>query len=647
MYQISVPIMCENVTRAGRDQLLEHLKSLDARRVFLSLSRYSMDVQKRTRLLKQLREHCAFFKSHGLEVGVWSWTFWIDGAHPFASFVPVEPDAQPIADSACPTCEKFVNFACDYYAELARCGVDLIMFDDDFRYAHIGGNKIGCLCDNHMRRIRQIVGEEITREEMVTCIRSGGKNKYRDAWLQANGEAFAAFAKRLRQAVDAVDPKIRMGACACLGSWDMDGISAGTLARILAGKTKPFIRLIGAPYWAARGSFGSMLQDAVELERMESAWTRDGEIELFAEGDVYPRPRISCPASYLEIFDTAIRASGATDGILKYALDYTSSANFETGYVKFHQMNKPLYPQIDDFFGQKRAHGVRIYEYPQKIAEMDLGNTLVPSPHLTNTFLCTSARSLAACSIPTTYEGEGVCGACFGPSAYHLSAEARKNGVILDGEAAVILHHRGIDVGIAKVGDRRKASFEHFLEDGEVVPISGATVYRNELKPNVRVCSEAEAIPGAGNLSHMSDGSASIRFPMSYFYESPQGERYLVLNFVGRFMDKSDPTVVMRHYARSRQYAKAVEWLSKGAYKLPAFCHGNPNLYTMVKSDEKHTTVGLWNCFADPVIRPEILLDREYTSIRFLNCEGRLEGNTVTLTTLPAFGFATFEVAST
>ena len=51
---------------------------------------------------------------------------------------------------------------------------------------------------------------------------------------------------------------------------------------------------------------------------MESAWTKNGEIEIMAEGDVYPRPRTLCPASCLEGFDTAIRASGCTDGVLKY-----------------------------------------------------------------------------------------------------------------------------------------------------------------------------------------------------------------------------------------------------------------------------------------------------------------------------------------
>ena len=62
-----------------------------------------------------------------------------------------------------------------------------------------------------------------------------------------------------------------------------------------------------------------------------------------AEGDVYPRPRINCPASYLEGFDTAIRASGCTDGILKYGLDYTANADYETGYARFHERNTPLY----------------------------------------------------------------------------------------------------------------------------------------------------------------------------------------------------------------------------------------------------------------------------------------------------------------
>ena len=35
-----------------------------------------------------------------------------------------------------------------------------------------------------------------------------------------------------------------------MSSWDIDGTNAYELAKILAGNTKPLVRLIGAPYWA-------------------------------------------------------------------------------------------------------------------------------------------------------------------------------------------------------------------------------------------------------------------------------------------------------------------------------------------------------------------------------------------------------------
>ena len=451
------------------------------------------------------------------------------------------------------------------------------------------------------------------------------------------------YARRMRQKIDTVNPNIRIGACACLGSWDVDGTDANTIAHLLAGNTEPFVRLIGAPYWAANNSWGNHLQDAVELERLESTWTRDSDIEIFAEGDAYPRPRISCPASYLEGFDTAIRASGATDGILKYAIDYTSSAKYEQGYVKFHKMNRPLYSQIDEFFREKDACGVRIYEFPKKIADMEVGEAPVSSYRFQNTIFCTSLRSLSNCSIPTTYEGEGVCGACFGPSARYLTPEMRKRGVIIDGAAAMVLHSMGIDVGIAELGGEVVTSVEHFIGNGETCATHGIKIFDHVFNENIIVCSDAETSSNPA-LSHMKDTVNEIkRVTMSYLYENADGERYLVINFDTRYRSKDDHTEAMRYYERSRQYADSIEWLSRGK-KLPAFCFGNPQLYTMVKEKDGARAVGLWNFFADLIIEPVIKLDREFSSIRFINCNGTLDKDTVTLSTLPAFGFAAFEV---
>ena len=44
---------------------------------------------------------------------------------------------------------------------------------------------------------------------------------------------------------------------------EMTGIPLGTLSKILAGNTKPFLRLIGAPYWARAKSWGNRLADVI------------------------------------------------------------------------------------------------------------------------------------------------------------------------------------------------------------------------------------------------------------------------------------------------------------------------------------------------------------------------------------------------
>ena len=54
--------------------------------------------------------------------------------------------------------------------------------------------------------------------------------------------------------------------------------------------------------------------------------------------------------------------------------------------------------------------------------------------------------------------------------------------------------------------------------------------------------------------------------------------------------------------------------------------------------------VGLWNCFADDIKKPVVTLDKEYKEIKFINCEGELSGNKVTLSYMKPYSFAAFEV---
>lgn len=623
MYKISVPVMNENLKRNGREKTLEELKRFDAARVFLALDTYETDTKKRAQALTELADNCRFFKENGFEVGAWLWTFWLKNNTEFANMRDI--NGIEITEFMCPTDQKFVAFAAEYIKDIARSGVDIIQFDDDFRYGFLSQSAPGCLCDNHIMEINRMTGEKLGLAEIREHILNGGKNKYRDAYLKANGDAFRNFAAAMRRAVDEIDPNIRISLCACMSSWDIDGTDAYELAEILAGDTKPIARLIGAPYWAVNKNWGNCLQDVIELERMESVWTRRGAIELMAEGDAYPRPRSSCPASYLEGFDTAIRASGCTDGILKYGIDYTSNADYETGYEKQHVRNRMIYEKIDAMFGGKSACGVRVYEAMKKISDMVMPTAINTSVNLEHTFFSKAARTLAYNTVPTVYEGDGVCGIVFDENARNLPLQALDKGLILDIAAAEILKERGIDVGIEEIGVPITCSEEeHFLQNHNHIAMQNVTIYDMKLNAKAEVLSEAETPNG--------------KIPVSFRYENSSGNRFLVLNVNTRMEDAN----ILKHYARSRQYAENIPWLS--GKKLPAYAYGNPALYIQCRKEERTMAVGLWNFFADIAMDTVVELDEEYSEINFLNCTGKLDGNKVLLSDIPAYGFVAFEV---
>ena len=641
-YKISVPVINQTVEKNGRENVLRALKELDAERVFLAMDCYELDEDVRRTSLEALKSNCEYFHRNGLEVGAWIWAFMFKEKVKYHPITMLTEEYLPAETFACPADDAFLKYSGEYIADIARCGVDMIMFDDDLRMGFLVGHNAGCLCELHRNMICEAVGEEHSREELVRLILGGGRNKYRDAWLEANKRSLEGFAENARRYVDSVDPTVRLGACACLSSYDVDGTDVSRMAKIMAGSTRPFARLIGAPYWATKKteSWGNSLADVIELERMESAWIKDPEIEIFAEGDTYPRPRFKCPASYLECFDTAVRASGATDGILKYGIDYVSSTDYETGYMRRHSRNRAVYSDIDRLFRGGRPVGVRIYEKMKKVANADLDCYRHPEAAALFFFFSGAARLLDVQGIPTTYEDRGAFGIAFGENVKYLSAEERGGGLVIDGTAAVILHKMGVDVGIEELGEELTVVTEYFVEGGETVNAYGAHSYAHKFREGVRTLSEGCL---SGGFSLMGGTNESRKTKMSYLYENSRGERYLVLNInMGNCTEKSFADI-KNIYPRGRQIAECSEWLSGRA--LPAYCGGDPFTYLLAKECDDGLAVGVWNLFADEMIKPVVELGECYSEIEVAaNTHGVLEGRRVRLSDIPPYGFAFFKV---
>lgn len=623
MRKMAVIITLRVISRRNREELLRQLRELNAEHVFIGIGSPKEDEALKLSEFELLKDACAYFKEQGFKVAVWLWAFLLKKTSPYQHMIGINGIESDV--EICPLDDAFVDFYTNYIKGIAEyANPDMILFDDDFAFGFLNDVGIGCVCPAHLKMISEYAGEEVELEGIEKKLFTGKANKYRDAYIKAMRDTLINHAKKLRSAVNMVNPTIRLGVCSLLSSWNVDGVSSYELAEHLAGDTKPFVRLIGAPYWAVdKLSGNNRLQDVINLQRMEASW-RSGDVEVIHEGDVYPRPRFATPASFLEIYDTALFADGTGDGILKYIVDFNSSEQYEQGYIKRHLKNAPVYEWIAENMREKSSAGMRVYEFMHAIKTSTLPEEYVGDKYIQGKFLSPASKMLSACSVPLTYQNDGCCGVAFGDNVRYLNEEQLKGGLIIDATAAKALEEMGIDCGVIKWEGDFTPFEEYFVAENEYVAVRQTTVEKPLLKENAQI--ESYFVYG------------KEKTPASFYYENNEGYKFLVLNFDAYGCNES----VYRQYTRSRQLANASEKLC--GKKLPAYICGNPDLYIMVKEDENTMSVGLWNIFPDTVFSPEVLLGESYSSIETCSCTAELNGNKVNLSDIEPYGFAFFTV---
>ncbi len=612
-----------------REETLAELRRLGVKRVFLAgMTPYPTTQEEKDATYPLLKENCDFFHKEGFEVACWHWAF---GYVKNLGTTMIKGSDGAETTYHCPFDDKFLELVYDNAYNLAKCGVDMIQYDDDFGFSYFG-NSLHCTCDLHMARIREILGEDISPEELQEKVLRMPNSKYRLAWMQANGESLKKFASTVRSAINEVNPKIRAGVCTNMGSWGLDGATAEEISRTFAGdEAAPFLRLIGASYWPQRVGYhhGTLLSHVIEYERLSRSHVPH-DIEAFGEGDPWPRPRNHCPAANVELFDMGLRIDGTIDGILKYDLDYYAQPDYETGYIDRHVRNKPVYDWIDKAFSDKKIAGVRVYDTMDKYKGMKIPESVTTGRRLVEIFYNPAIRMLCDSGVPTTYTNAGVCGIAFDENVRIVPKVELKRGLIIDMRAAEILAEDGIDVGIIKKGDEYASTLERFVDGNRCVNIHEGAIraYKVELNPNVKVLS----------YLRVNENGKTVEYPVSYTYENANGEKFLVFAFDAYYNNRH----LGQSYARARELRDVI---ASFGTPLPAHSLGNPNVHMMTKKSDNALAVGYFNIFADTAFTPTVTLDGEYSEVvSTINCTAELHGNKVILSDIPPFSFAGFEV---
>ena len=636
-YKYSVPILLPTVTDETREIYLSQMKASKVERVFLTCGGYStMTDEERKNNVELLKHHIPYFEENGIESGIWiSGTIGHGG--PLSHEQPTSNEQTKsytllrtlngayIEDTFCPLDENFTDDIANGFKELATTGAKIIMLDDDFRISQHSGYPC-CCCDKHLQKISEAYGKPVSLEMLKEAFK-GGENALRNAWLKAQGDSLRHFSKKIRQAVDKVNENVCVALACAWSPYGLDGADGVELAKILAGKNAPLLRLHGAPYWKSWWGAGWSLIAATEVAKTLSALSQDGETELMWEGDSFPRPRYATPASHLELFDAILRSSSGANGILKYLVDYTSHPTYETGYVVRHIHNLPLNEKIAQLFADSTLLGVRIPVFKNLFKYMDIPEDFALG--YLNQIPRGDGAVLSQNSIPTIYDGQGLCNAVFGENARHIPLSDLQKGGVLDIRAALILQERGVDVGIQSV------------DSFQVAPISTETdKYGTSIRPFGNPVSAYRRFNGALNANAETQSYDEAHHPIAWRYENANRQKFFVFN-----VDQADiehNCSINVNYIRQKQLIDAVEWIA--GEKLPAKCEKHPHLYIQCgKSDG--LVVGLFNCYDDCVLPAIITLDKEYKTVEFFGCKGSLQGDKVIFNEpIPAYAYCAFKV---
>ena len=610
-------------------KVIEALKEAGVSRVFLCGFSASYDSDEyHLNSAENFGKYAKIFEEAGFEVAAWINGFGHGGSvvkKTDTEYTLIEDRSGKVnSDGYCPLDENYIAQFQEYVQLLVKNGAKMIMMDDDYRMLVRDGGPY-CFCEKHLALMSEYLGREVTKRDfsfIFSIGENGGPSEERDAYMYAQGEGLKRMAQALRDAVDEIDPTVRLGHCAVVTTWDVEGVDCITLAKILAGNTKPFLRLHGAAYWANSDVFGCKnLSAIIQYERLQAYWCSDEDIEIFAEGDVYPRPRYVVPSSYLELLDLAIRASGGFDGNLKYMINYASKFDYDTGYLAHHNKNAENRTWIEEHFDGKETLGLKLFEPMNTIQyseqTYDLEERSIPS----------SLKFSAYNAVPSKFDGEGLT-VIWGDSAWLATEEELKNGAILDGVAADILTRRGFDVGVVEFGSKYQVYSETYLGTiNDYVGIDSSFAY------DMKIADSAEV------LSVLNGGNVG-----SYTYENGNGQKFLVYAFDGRSISENIEPKEFSGITGNYRKQQLFETLEKFGESMPVCKTDAPYLYMIAKADENELSVFLMNAYEDSVLSPEVFVGSEYTRVESCNCTAEIIDGNVVLSDISAYDFAAFTV---
>lgn len=382
---------------------------------------------------------------------------------------------------ACPGYAGWADYVSDIYAVWASIRPNELWLEDDFRHYKNAPFKLGCFCDDHMKQYNEILGTDLSREDFVSKMFTGGENKYRNTYLKVARAEILHVAHMIEQKVHAVSPTTTLG---LMSSWPevhaLEGRDWQKLLDELSGEDTP---AVSRPHLPAYNEV-SPQQYARDFEK----YTVATRTEIGENHKIYPEMESFLYSPYAK-----------SNKFTQFQLDTTSLVHANGVLLNMFSMMgdginetyhyDDLLNHDKEFLDFLNENGIDIEHRGGVIVPMnqDVARTKIDSEGTLEGLMASQTQWLELLSVmgiatkPLNYIGQEIknkCVAITGNFLNTLSDEQinqllTRNFVLLDGDTIVVLNNRHLlklinatEIEVLKNRSGQQ-SFEQF--DGESI----------------------------------------------------------------------------------------------------------------------------------------------------------------------------------
>lgn len=456
----------------------------------------------------------------------------------------------------CPLDPGFREYVRRTVTMLAKEKPYSFLVDDDVRL--INGQGLECFCPHHLARFNALSEREYTADELREIVKNAKPgDSLLERFEKVRRESLFEFADLIRAAIDAVDPSIRCGYCT--PGWE--NLISGEMAKRLAGKTKPFLRVNNAMYLEGDAKFFASQMNYTQMLRKYNPDIP----ELLDESDTFPQHRYSKSALSMHAHITGAILNGLNGAKLWLTnLSWPDPAT-ERNYDRILGKYRNFYQELERTMRTVRLQGPIV----PLVSGENVWHPLNPNGLFfeTNWNACT----LGHFGIPARWEPLSVSGlrtlSGADSIAFFTDGELKQllsGPLLLDGTAAKAMAERGFaeELGVTPESKEYRFSFEEDRQTGErmsfmndfICPYLSVNSEKTEVLTDLKKAAfrgspdTAVIAPGVTYFENGLGGKIAVyavHLKMSSInYQSP-GRRRLLLKVLDKLNGEPLPYVVM------------------------------------------------------------------------------------------------------